>query len=241
MLAFHSSLYLAVSHYNILIISIRPIFTIVFKKMIEIRNLKKTYGRTLIFDVPVLELKPSIYWLKGENGSGKSTFLKILAGLIPFEGSVSFNKNIDFTKNPVAYRKLVNYGAAEPIYPLFLMGGDLINLFVKTKKATTDQATELIEKLNFQPFLNKPIGTYSSGTLKKLSLILAFIGAPKLMLFDEPITTIDEETVTAFYDLINKYYNNEMILILSSHHHFTDKLKINSTLEVYNQTIRLYL
>lgn len=207
--------------------------------MIHILNLKKIYDNSLILDVPALILKPNIYYIKGVNGSGKSTFLKILAGLIPFEGSVSFNKEIDSIKKPVEYRKLVNYGVAEPMYPHFLKGNDLIKFFEKTKNAPTHQAMELIERFNFQEFSNKPIGTYSSGTLKKLSLILAFIGNPKLLLLDEPLTTIDETTVSALYTLINEYYTEDMILILSSHHRFTDKLNINSILEVENHTISL--
>ncbi|MEO6903231.1 MAG: ATP-binding cassette domain-containing protein [Bacteroidia bacterium] len=207
--------------------------------MINILNLKKVYGSAVILDVPALTLEPNIYYIKGENGSGKSTFLKILAGLLPFEGTISFNNEIDLIKNPLAYRKLVNYGAAEPMYPHFLMGNDLIKFFEKTKKAPTFQANRLIERFNFQEFLNNPIGTYSSGTLKKLSLILAFIGSPKLLLLDEPLTTIDAETVSALYTLINEYYTKDMVLILSSHHRFTDKLIINGTLEVGNHTISL--
>lgn len=207
--------------------------------MINILNLKKNYGSSLVLDVPVLILEPNVYYIKGENGSGKSTFLKVLAGLIPFEGTVSFNKEVDLTKNPIGYRKLVSYGAAEPIYPHFLLGNDLIKFFEKTKKAPTSQTSDLIERFNFQQFLNKHMGTYSSGTLKKLSLILAFIGTPKLLLLDEPLTTIDAETVSALYTLINEYYTKDMILILSSHHPFTDKLTINGTLEVDNHTISL--
>src|SRR5690349_20757557 len=95
--------------------------------IIRVENLQKFYGSHLALNVPELYLKPGIHWVKGGNGSGKTTFFKTLAGLLPFQGKVIFNgsghrETLDLQKNPVDCRRIVNYGEAEPLYPAFVTG-----------------------------------------------------------------------------------------------------------------------
>ena len=67
-------------------------------------------------------------------------------------------------------------------------------------------------------YLSEPIGTYSSGMLKKLSIILAFLGSPKWVLLDEPLTTIDSKSLDALYGIIRELYvERNVSFILSSH------------------------
>ena len=113
--------------------------------MLTISNLKKEYGTHLILDVPHLQFMDGLHWVKGANGSGKSTLLKIIAGLIPFEGEVEIN-SVNLRKQPTAYRRLVNYVEAEPLYPSFLTGLDLVVFFTKTRKGSKQQMDELISK-----------------------------------------------------------------------------------------------
>jgi len=71
------------------------------------------------------------------------------------------------------YLHSVNYAEAEPLFPPFLSGKDLVQLFVKSKKASQQQSDELIDALQVSSFIGNPVGTYSSGMLKKVSIILA--------------------------------------------------------------------
>ena len=54
--------------------------------MLQIDSYKKAYGSTTVLDIPSLQLQKGIYWLRGENGAGKTTFMKSVSALIPFEG-----------------------------------------------------------------------------------------------------------------------------------------------------------
>ncbi len=94
--------------------------------MVELLNVKKSYGNYAVIDIPQIHLNHNIYWLKGMNGSGKTTLMKLIAGLLPFQGDVLINGNISIRKNRVAYLRLVNYAEAEPLFPPFLTGYDLI-------------------------------------------------------------------------------------------------------------------
>jgi ABC-2 type transport system ATP-binding protein len=187
--------------------------------MLTIQHLKKQYATHLILDVPTLQFDTGLYWIKGVNGSGKSTLLKIIGGLIPFEGEVDID-SINLRKQPTEYRRLINYVEAEPLYPPFLTGLDLISFFSTTRKAKKEDVDRLIQKFNIGPFVKTPIGTYSSGMVKKLSLVLAFIGNPKYILLDEPLVTIDKESVPILYDLVKLYFEKGINFIFTSHQAF---------------------
>ena len=87
-------------------------------------------------------------------------------------------------------------------------------------------------------FYEHPCGTYSSGMLKKLSLALAFLGEPKVIMLDEPLITIDDRAVECMYDLIRQYHAQGVTFLLSSHQDFeAGALPVQSTFIVSNQTI----
>jgi ABC-2 type transport system ATP-binding protein len=204
--------------------------------MLSIQHLKKQYGTYLILDVPSLQFGTGLYWIKGANGSGKSTLLKIISGIIPFEGEVKI-EGINLRKQPTDYRRLVNYVEAEPLYPPFLTGQDLISFFSTTRKANKEEVDHLIQKFNIDLFVRNPIGTYSSGMVKKLSLVLAFIGQPKYILLDEPLVTIDKESVPILYELVKLYFNKGVNFIFTSHQAFELEGIAVKELEVKDQQV----
>jgi ABC-2 type transport system ATP-binding protein len=205
--------------------------------MIIVNNLRKSYGGHLVIEVPKLQLNDGIHWFKGANGSGKTTFFRTLAGMLPFEGDIQLT-GLDIRKDPVAYRMAINYGEAEPTYPTFLTANDLIQFVAKAKKATKSQVDSLIERIGVIPFLYQPTGSYSSGMLKKTSLVLSFLGNPKVIILDEPLITIDEATVNEVYHLVVEHYGQGISFLLSSHQDFRfESLPVSSTFRVANKQI----
>jgi ABC-2 type transport system ATP-binding protein len=187
--------------------------------MLYLSNIQKWYGSHHIFNIAELVLPAGIYWLKGANGAGKSTFMKMLAGLIPFKGEILMENNISLRKNPVPYRLLLNHAEAEPTYPSFLTGNELAEFVSNINKGTREQVNEIRQVIGIDDFLQNPTGSYSSGMLKKLSLLLAFIGQPKWILLDEPLTTLDHSSQKALCELIMQYRQLKNIsFIITSHH-----------------------
>jgi ABC-2 type transport system ATP-binding protein len=186
--------------------------------MLKILNVRKTYGHHLVIDLPSLGIKSGLYWLKGANGSGKSTFLKIVSGLIPFEGDIEIDA-VPLRNQPTAYRKLVSYAAAEPVYPDYVSGYDLVQFYNSVRKADTKLTDQLIDRLGVREFYKNPTGTYSSGMEKKLSLALAFIGQSKFIFLDEPLVTLDRQAVPLLLALITDYKNQGVSFIFTSHQH----------------------
>lgn len=188
--------------------------------MFQFNAVQKLYGNFIALDIPSLSIPNHVYWLKGENGSGKTSFLKMIGGLHPFKGDIILDGS-SLKKNRVAFLRKVNYAEAEPLYPSFLTGKDMVKLYCQTKKADEKNAIALLEQLHILDAYNKPVGTYSSGMLKKLSLVLAFTGDAQWILLDEPLITVDADAVAFTCALINKTHSEKgTSFIITSHQPF---------------------
>lgn len=195
--------------------------------MLTITNFQKKYPASLapVLSISHCKIENGIYWIKGANGSGKTSLLKSIAGLIPFEGSIEVD-GCDINDNRMAYLQKVNYAEAEPQYPPFLSGKDLIDFYRSTKKGNFPEA--LLNSLGVEKFMQQKTSTYSSGMLKKLSLVLAFIGNPTLVLLDEPLIALDVAAVDVLQSAISQYHRAGVSFIITSHQLFNNEL-ISST------------
>jgi len=190
--------------------------------MLQIKHLHKKYGDKTILNIDYLKIPKGINHLKGINGSGKTTFSKIIAGLIPFEGEVLLHKTYNPVRDKVSYRKQVNYAESEANFPDFLTANDLIFFVGKAKGATKESITRMATTFGVDEYLYDHIGTYSSGMLKRLSLALAFMGTPSLILLDEPFNTLDLAAIETLKNLIVRKNKNGVNFILVSHQDISD-------------------
>ncbi|MDR2276178.1 MAG: ABC transporter ATP-binding protein [Sphingobacterium sp.] len=185
--------------------------------MLKINNLKKFYGSHLALQIGNVEFGEGVYWIKGHNGSGKSTLLKCLAGILSFDGEISY-EGFSLKRAPEKYLRCINYSATEPVYPDFLFGTHLLDLFFKCKGENSIHIDPMIECFGMQDYINnQPISQYSSGMLKKLSLLLAFVGNPRLILLDEPFITLDLEASAFLSEWICRFKEKHCTIIMTSH------------------------
>ena len=191
--------------------------------MLTITNFQKKYGTSTepVLSINDCKIEKGIYWIKGANGTGKTSLLKSIAGLIPFEGSIAVD-GCDINHNRMAYLQQVNYAEAEPQYPLFLSGKELIDFYRSTKKGNFPDS--LLSNLGVEKFMHQKTSTYSSGMLKKLSLVLAFIGNPTLILLDEPLIALDVAAVDVLQAAIRQYHQADVSFIITSHQLFNNEL-----------------
>jgi ABC-2 type transport system ATP-binding protein len=205
--------------------------------VLEINQLRQQYGEREILSVPSFGIEKGIYWIQGENGAGKSTLFRTLAGMLPFEGSVKLDGRYDLKKDPVEYRLRLNLGEAEPLYPSFLTPADLIAFVAEAQRAPRGQSERLIEVFGIN-YLSNPFGSCSSGMVKKVSLLLAFLGDPSLIILDEPLITIDREAREALFGLIREYHRNGVTFMLSSHQPFEQEgLHVSQSFRLKNKTL----
>lgn len=209
--------------------------------MIEFCGYSKSFGQEPVLQINNFCFERGIYWLRGKNGSGKSTLLKSMAALLSFDGDIIIHQKY-LKKETRLCRSWVGFGYAEPVFPTFLTGRDMISFFQKTKGVVPGQLDMLSTALEAGYFLNQQIGTYSSGMIKKLSLILAFTGRPKWVLLDEPFNALDGQAVTALINMIQQLHRDQGVqLVLSSHPQSQAMLPAGLTqLEIRNGSLHHY-
>lgn len=208
--------------------------------MLHLSQFEKSYFNHIVLKIDNIKIPEGIFWIKGSNGSGKSTLLKAIAGILSFDGDVAIG-TIYLKNHGVSYRKLVNFAEAEPLYPEFLTGFEMVDLFAQAKGAVRGQEEDFIAEMGMKPYIHNPLGSYSSGMLKKLSLVLAFLGQPKLILLDEPLNTIDVESLEILYRWINEKHQNEKISFLLSSHQPLDETKLPGLKQINIQDKKLTL
>ncbi|SEA52290.1 ATP-binding cassette domain-containing protein [Pedobacter hartonius] len=208
--------------------------------MLSLTNINKKYGSHEVLNFSDWTVGNGIYWLKGGNGTGKSTLFRMISGQIPFKGEVQLN-GIQLRKESVKFRSKISFAEAEPQYPLFITGKELIDFYTDTRRAERKQAEELAAYFEMAPFLDHNIGSYSSGMLKKLSLICAFVGNADLYILDEPLITIDVRSADKLYELIKAKASQGKSFLLSSHQEVSnDQLHLDQVFQIVNkQIIRL--
>lgn len=208
--------------------------------MLKFKNFQKSYHGIPVLKIDDLNLDPGIYWIKGENGSGKSTLLKAIAGILHFDGDIFLNEKISIKKQTMAYRRLVNFATAEPIFPEFLTGREMIKMFSKAKGSVQREEDDYINSMNMQLYIDHPLGTYSSGMLKKLALVLAFLGKAELILLDEPLITIDAASLEILCTWITEKYNQHgTSFLLASHQTLYDlKLPVFQEMQIERQELK---
>ncbi len=115
---------------------------------------------------------------------------------------------------------------------------DLILVVSKAKNASDQQVEEMKEAFGVSSFSGNAISTYSSGMLKKTSLLLAFLGDPKLIILDEPFTTIDSASQDFLIQLINQKSAEGVSFLISTHQKaFVDLLAFESVHSISNGRI----
>jgi len=207
--------------------------------MLHFKNFVKSYNDQLVISIPELKFDAGTYWIRGENGSGKSTMFKSVAGLLPYKGSIILSDTVDLSEQPLEFRRRVNFSEAEPLFPGFLTAKDLIRFVGSARGADLVQQQDITTRLGIDAFINKRCETYSSGMLKKLSLALAFLGKPQVIILDEPLITLDEQARHVLVKMIADANNSgDVVTLLSSHQSLdTPEVHIRGTFRIVNKTL----
>ncbi len=187
------------------------------KKVIEINNLTKNYGKQRgVSDVSFTVKEGDIFGFLGPNGAGKSTTIRSMLGLIYFEaGDIKiFGKDIRTNKEDILQD--IGYMPSEAMFYPGLTVSDTIKMAADVrKKDCYAEADKLCERLKVD--VNKKISDLSLGNRKKVSIICAMQHCPKLFVFDEPTSGLDPLMQTEFFKLINEYVSGGATCMLSTH------------------------
>jgi ABC-type multidrug transport system ATPase subunit len=188
-----------------------------------IRNLSKRYGQNrYIISGMNAEFKPgTATGLMGPNGSGKTTFMRLIsAAAYPTEGNIQFG-SIDIHKSVYDYLKFVGIVGDTSELPQFLTAEELIEGILRSRnkwsKDGLQKLNKILDDVELDDRRNSLIGTYSSGMMQKTMIAAALASSPQVLLLDEPFRALDEDAVTAVLGLLNTFKQHGGTILISSH------------------------
>lgn len=192
--------------------------------ILDVKDLKKTYGKRLVVNGLSLTLQEGeIVGLLGPNGAGKTTAFYMMMGLIrPDEGFVILNGE-DITKLPIDKRAHLGMGylAQEPSVFRSLTVADNILCILETLPLTKAQREErleqLLSELNLEDFANKRAYSLSGGERRRLEITRALVTNPKILLLDEPFANIDPISIHEVQELIRLLAKKKITTLITDH------------------------
>ena len=190
--------------------------------MLSIKQLNKTYanGVHAINNVS-LEIPNGLFGLLGPNGAGKSSLMRTIATLQePDSGSIHFH-GLDVVKEKESLRKQLGYLPQDfGVYPKVTAEDLLIHFAVLKGLTNKSERKEMVEGLLHQTNLwearKRALGTYSGGMRQRFGIAQALLGAPKLVIVDEPTAGLDPDERNRFLNLLAEI-GEQVVVILSTH------------------------
>lgn len=200
--------------------------------LITTNELCKKYNKKLVIDHVNMHIpEGSIYGFVGENGSGKTTIMRLLTGLAePTSGTYELFglKNND----PRIYEKRKYISAiveTTSLVPTLTAKQNIRYFELYTGiELTEEQRDELLAKVNLHDIEGKKVKNFSLGMRQRLGIALALVSKPKLMFLDEPMNGLDPEGIAELRDLLIELNQKDGITVLISSHILSELEKIAS-------------
>ena len=188
---------------------------------IEAHGLTKRFGKTVALDGLDLEAEPGhVLAVLGPNGAGKTTFVRAVATLIRPDGGTLRVAGHDVRHDPGAVRRTIGlagqFAAVEPA----MSGREnlemVARLFGQSARSARAHATVVLEQLGLTEAGGQLARTYSGGMRRKLDLGASLVGAPRLLLLDEPTTGLDPRSRIDLWDAIRSLVDRGTDVLLTT-------------------------
>ncbi len=184
---------------------------------IAVSGLRKRYGKTIALDGLDLRVaQGEVHGFLGPNGSGKTTTIRILLGLLRADGGTARLLGGDPWREATALHSRLAYVPGDVTLWPSLTGGEIIDLLGRLRGGlNAERQTSLIERFDLDP--TKKAGSYSKGNRQKVALISALASDVDLLLLDEPTSGLDPLMEAAFRSCIEEERRGGRTVLLSSH------------------------
>ena len=191
--------------------------------MIKFKNVTKVYNRTIkaVNNVSFEVRGGEIVGFTGPNGSGKTTTIKMLTGILPPDkGEIKIN-GFDIKKNMIQAKSSIGYIADSPDMFLRLKGIEFLNFIADVYKVSNDdrkkRVNELAERFELTDALSSPMMSYSHGMRQKLMVIAALVHNPPVWILDEPMTGLDPKSSYELKEMMREHANKGNAVFFSTH------------------------
>jgi ABC-2 type transport system ATP-binding protein len=190
--------------------------------VLNISNVTKYYGKFKALDSVSFSVEKGwVYGYLGPNGAGKTTTIRIILGLLkPNQGEVQIG-DANPGKNPVQAFQSVGYASELPTLQTFFTAEQLLDfmgkMFGLPEQTRKEKTWQLLELVGLKEWGKKKIGTYSKGMVQRLSVAIALINDPMILIMDEPTIGMDPEASVHFRNLFMNLSKEGKTIFISSH------------------------
>jgi ABC-type multidrug transport system ATPase subunit len=184
--------------------------------IIAVTNLVKQFGRfAALRGVSASFRAGRMYGILGDNGAGKTTMLRILAGLVPpTRGEVTILGN----KNPRKVCRAFGYMAHSSLLYDEMSGAENLRYFARLYGLQDEaRCAEIIRAVGLDPELERPVGQYSQGMRQRMSLARALLNEPKILLLDEPFSNVDIRSAREMVKLLARTRDGGKTVFVVTH------------------------
>ncbi len=190
--------------------------------MIELDHLVKRFGElTAVNDITLTVPRGEFFAVLGPNAAGKTTTIKMLAGLIkPTSGSARIG-GFDVQTQPLEARKRLAYVPDFPFLYEKLTPWEffrfMAQIFEMNEEAMRPAVQELVRRFNLAEFVNKPVEGLSHGTRQRIAIVAALMHDPEVFIIDEPMVGLDPHHARVVKDVLKERSLKGMTVFVSTH------------------------
>lgn len=192
------------------------------ENVLEIRDLVKTYGnKTAVNNLSLSVARGEIYGFIGHNGSGKTTTIRSIVGVMDFDSGEIFIDGLSVRDNSIACKAHTAYIPDNPDLYEYVTGIQYLtyiaDIFRVDQEIRTNRIEDFAAKFGMLESLNNLIGSYSHGMRQKLALIGAFLHDPRLLVLDEPFVGLDPQATFHLKKMMRELCDQGSAIFFSTH------------------------
>lgn len=183
---------------------------------VEIAGVRQCYGQmSVLHDLDLSLGEGEVLGLFGHNGAGKTTSMKLILGLL--QATAGQVRVLGRSPNDPQVRRQLGYLPENVTFYPQLSGRETLRHFARLKDAAVQQVDTLLEQVGLAAAADRRVKTYSKGMRQRLGLAQALLGAPRLLLLDEPTVGLDPIATQDLYQLLDQLRQQGTSIILCSH------------------------
>ncbi len=188
--------------------------------MIQITGLSKSFGTLAAVREVSLDIhRGETFALLGPNGSGKTTTLRCLAGLVSPDSGKIIIGGLDARTVPRETRRLISYLPQRVCFHESLTAREVLGFYCRIRRLPEARVDEVLAttRFNFNGFSDKPVRSFSGGMLQRLGLAVACLPDAPILVLDEPMINLDPEGAIRFRDFLRGLRAKGTTIVFSSH------------------------